>query len=149
MAAGAVGGYFGARMAAAGHDVAFIARGAHLHAIRRDSLGDTEMAGEQVSLLFLSPTGIWQAIHGRVQFGNLFFRQTGAASSVDANLLGLSVIATREDRLMQSSILLLAVFIPVEKFISRHRRETCLFASYQHFQLHHSMVRVSLFHDNR
>jgi 2-dehydropantoate 2-reductase len=29
MAAGAVGGYFGARLAAAGHDVFFIARGAH------------------------------------------------------------------------------------------------------------------------
>jgi 2-dehydropantoate 2-reductase len=38
MAAGAVGGYFGARMAAAGHDVAFIARGAHRDAIRRDGL---------------------------------------------------------------------------------------------------------------
>ena len=38
MAAGAVGGYFGARMAAAGHDVHFIARGAHLEAIRKDGL---------------------------------------------------------------------------------------------------------------
>jgi 2-dehydropantoate 2-reductase len=38
MAAGAVGGYFGGRMAAAGHDVAFIARGAHHDAIRRDGL---------------------------------------------------------------------------------------------------------------
>jgi 2-dehydropantoate 2-reductase len=38
MAAGAVGGYFGARMAAAGHDVAFIARGAHRDAICRDGL---------------------------------------------------------------------------------------------------------------
>ena len=38
MAAGAVGGYFGARMAAAGHDVTFIARGAHLDAIRADGL---------------------------------------------------------------------------------------------------------------
>src|SRR5262245_9988383 len=38
MAAGAVGGYFGARMAAAGHEVAFIARGAHRDAIRRDGL---------------------------------------------------------------------------------------------------------------
>jgi signal transduction histidine kinase len=38
MAAGAVGGYFGARMAAAGHDVAFIARRAHLDAIRRNGL---------------------------------------------------------------------------------------------------------------
>jgi len=38
MAAGAVGGYFGGRMAAAGHDVVFIARGAHGDAVRRDGL---------------------------------------------------------------------------------------------------------------
>jgi 2-dehydropantoate 2-reductase len=38
MAAGAVGGYFGGRMAAAGHDVSFIARGAQLEAIRRNGL---------------------------------------------------------------------------------------------------------------
>jgi 2-dehydropantoate 2-reductase len=38
MAAGAVGGYFGARMAAAGHDVAFIARRAHLDAIRNNGI---------------------------------------------------------------------------------------------------------------
>jgi 2-dehydropantoate 2-reductase len=38
MAAGAVGGYFGARLAAAGHDVAFIARGTHRDAMRRDGL---------------------------------------------------------------------------------------------------------------
>ena len=38
MAAGAVGGYYGGRMAAAGHDVTFIARGAHRDAIRRDGL---------------------------------------------------------------------------------------------------------------
>ena len=38
MAAGAVGGYFGGRMAAAGNDVAFIARGAHGDSIRRDGL---------------------------------------------------------------------------------------------------------------
>jgi 2-dehydropantoate 2-reductase len=38
MAAGAVGGYFGGRMAAAGHDVAFIARGAYRDAICRDGL---------------------------------------------------------------------------------------------------------------
>ena len=38
MAAGAVGGYFGARMAAAGHDVTFIARGAHRDAIRDNGL---------------------------------------------------------------------------------------------------------------
>src|SRR5262249_30825246 len=38
MAAGAVGGYFGGRMAAAGHDVAFIARGAHRDAISQNGL---------------------------------------------------------------------------------------------------------------
>jgi 2-dehydropantoate 2-reductase len=38
MAAGAVGGYFGGRMAAAGHDVAFVARGPHRDAIRGDGL---------------------------------------------------------------------------------------------------------------
>ncbi len=38
MAAGAVGGYFGARLAAAGHEVHFIARGAQLDAIRRNGL---------------------------------------------------------------------------------------------------------------
>ena len=38
MAAGAVGAYYGARMAAAGHDVFFIARGANLEAIKANGL---------------------------------------------------------------------------------------------------------------
>jgi 2-dehydropantoate 2-reductase len=55
MAAGAVGGYFGARMAAAGHDVAFIARGVHRDAIARDGLrvesplGDLHLKGANVT----------------------------------------------------------------------------------------------------
>ena len=44
MAAGAVGGYFGARLAAAGHDVFFIARGAHRDAIAKNGLEDRERA---------------------------------------------------------------------------------------------------------
>lgn len=36
--AGGVGGYFGARLAAAGNDVTFVARGRHLEAIRRSGL---------------------------------------------------------------------------------------------------------------
>ena len=36
--AGGVGGYFGARLAAAGNEVTFVARGAHLEAIRRSGL---------------------------------------------------------------------------------------------------------------
>lgn len=38
MAAGAVGGYFGARLAQAGHEVAFVARGRHLEALRANGL---------------------------------------------------------------------------------------------------------------
>jgi 2-dehydropantoate 2-reductase len=38
MAAGALGAYFGGRLAEAGHDVHFIARGAHKDAIERDGL---------------------------------------------------------------------------------------------------------------
>jgi len=38
MGAGGVGGFFGARLARAGHDVAFVARGAHLAAMRERGL---------------------------------------------------------------------------------------------------------------
>lgn len=38
LGSGAVGGYYGARLALAGHDVIFIARGAHLEAIRARGL---------------------------------------------------------------------------------------------------------------
>jgi 2-dehydropantoate 2-reductase len=46
MAAGAVGGYLGARMAAAGHDVFFIARGAHLAAIKSNGLRIESVHGD-------------------------------------------------------------------------------------------------------
>ena len=46
MAAGAVGGYFGARLAAAGHEVHFIARGALLDAIRRNGLKVESLHGD-------------------------------------------------------------------------------------------------------
>jgi 2-dehydropantoate 2-reductase len=38
LGSGAVGGYYGAKLARAGHDVTFIARGAHLEAIRANGL---------------------------------------------------------------------------------------------------------------
>ena len=38
MGSGGVGGYFGARLAAAGNDVTFVARGTHLEAMRKDGL---------------------------------------------------------------------------------------------------------------
>jgi 2-dehydropantoate 2-reductase len=51
MGSGGVGGYFGGRLAQAGHDVTFVARGAHLAAIRERGLrvfsteGDFEVQG--------------------------------------------------------------------------------------------------------
>jgi len=51
---GAVGGYYGARLARAGHEVTFIARGAHLDALRgrgltvRSPLGDFTVATQAV-----------------------------------------------------------------------------------------------------
>jgi 2-dehydropantoate 2-reductase len=55
MGAGGVGGYFGARLAHAGHDVAFIARGRHLRALKErglrvtSALGDVHLANPIVS----------------------------------------------------------------------------------------------------
>ncbi|MCD6041185.1 MAG: 2-dehydropantoate 2-reductase, partial [Burkholderiales bacterium] len=49
MAAGGVGGYFGARLVQAGEQVSFIARGRHLEALRsqgltvKSSLGDAQL----------------------------------------------------------------------------------------------------------
>ena len=46
MGAGGLGGYFGARLAAAGNDVAFVARGAHLAAIKQNGLRVTSARGD-------------------------------------------------------------------------------------------------------
>jgi 2-dehydropantoate 2-reductase len=45
---GAVGGYYGAKLARAGHDVTFIARGAHLRAIREQGLAVKSPLGDFV-----------------------------------------------------------------------------------------------------
>lgn len=50
MGAGGVGGYFGAQLARAGHDVAFVARGAHLAALREHGLAiESELAPVHLS----------------------------------------------------------------------------------------------------
>jgi 2-dehydropantoate 2-reductase len=46
MGTGGVGGYFGARLAQGGHDVAFVARGRHLAAIRERGLRVTSALGD-------------------------------------------------------------------------------------------------------
>jgi 2-dehydropantoate 2-reductase len=54
MATGGVGGYFGARLAAAGEDVHFIARGAHLAALREKGLSLKSANGD----LHLQPVAV-------------------------------------------------------------------------------------------
>ncbi|POX52799.1 2-dehydropantoate 2-reductase [Streptomyces sp. Ru72] len=64
--AGGVGGYFGARLAAAGHEVTFVARGRHLEAIRergllvRSPLGDLKVPATSVvaSIAELEPADV-------------------------------------------------------------------------------------------
>ncbi|TDB00373.1 2-dehydropantoate 2-reductase [Halomonas marinisediminis] len=46
MGSGGVGGYFGARLAEAGHEVTFIARGEHLAAMRREGLRVSSTEGD-------------------------------------------------------------------------------------------------------
>jgi 2-dehydropantoate 2-reductase len=46
MGAGAVGGYFGARLVSAGHNVAFVARGSHLDAMRKNGLRVKSVNGD-------------------------------------------------------------------------------------------------------
>ncbi|MDY7116038.1 2-dehydropantoate 2-reductase [Halomonas sp. SSL-5] len=46
MGSGGVGGYFGARLAEAGHEVTFIARGEHLAVMRRDGLEVSSIEGD-------------------------------------------------------------------------------------------------------
>lgn len=70
--AGAVGGHLAARLAAAGHEVAVVARGAHLEAMRRD--GVKLLHGEEV-------------IHGRVRSGSPA-PQDAVFVTLKANLLG-------------------------------------------------------------
>ncbi|HEY7055192.1 MAG TPA: 2-dehydropantoate 2-reductase [Vicinamibacterales bacterium] len=48
LGSGAVGGYYGARLAHAGHDVTFVARGAHLAAIREHGLAVRSPLGDFV-----------------------------------------------------------------------------------------------------
>jgi 2-dehydropantoate 2-reductase len=48
MGAGGVGGYFGARLAQAGHEVTFIARGRHLEAMRQKGLALKSPLGDAV-----------------------------------------------------------------------------------------------------
>ena len=61
MGADALGGYFGGRLAAAGHEVTLIARGAHLAAIQRNGLRIRSPKGDPL-ILFAGVAGVAIAI---------------------------------------------------------------------------------------
>src|SRR4029077_11571160 len=56
LGAGAVGGYFGARLAGGGHDVTLVARGANLDALRQGGL-TVELPGETLRLRSIRAVG--------------------------------------------------------------------------------------------
>ena len=59
MGSGGIGGYYGGRMAAAGHDVTFIARGSHLEAMQQNGLAiesrDRSIASSSASSFGIPP----------------------------------------------------------------------------------------------
>jgi len=95
MGTGGVGGYFGARLAQAGCDVSFIARGAHLAAIREQGLrvesklGDVHLSPvrvtddprtlEPVDLVFFS-VKLWDTAAAAHSIASLFGPDTGIVS---------------------------------------------------------------------
>src|SRR5690554_8206848 len=76
---GGVGGYFGARLAQAGNDVCFVARGAHLEAMQTRGL-------------------MLKSILGDVQIGRARFVSTLAVSGL-ADLILVAVIVLQVDEL--------------------------------------------------
>ena len=65
MGAGAVGAYFGAKLSESGNDVAFLARGSHLDALRRDGLRVDSPGGDLriQNALFTNDPGEVAAVH--------------------------------------------------------------------------------------
>ena len=95
MGTGGVGGYFGARLAAGGHDVAFVARGAQLKALRdnglrvRSPLGDLHLptvaaTDEPTELdpvdLVLFGVKLWDTEHAAEQIRPLLRADTAVVS---------------------------------------------------------------------
>ena len=98
MGAGALGGYFGGRLAAAGHDVAFVARGAHLAAMQKDGLRIESPRGD----LYLpevkavaDPADTGSA--GVVLFMVKNYDVEGAAQAIKPVVGGSSVIVTLQN----------------------------------------------------
>jgi 2-dehydropantoate 2-reductase len=95
MGTGGVGGYFGARLAQAGHEVVFVARGAHLEALRASGLrvesplGDihlprveatSELAGIDAVDIVLFGVKLWDTLQAAEAIKPLVKGDTGVVS---------------------------------------------------------------------
>lgn len=113
MGAGGVGGYFGARLQQAGHDVAFFARGKHLAALKQDGL------------TLKSPLGAAQ-LDVRV------FEDPGEASSVDVVMFAVKLWDTESaaERL-RPIVAGHTIVIPLQNGVESVERLTTVFAREQ------------------
>ena len=91
LGAGGIGGYYGARLAKAGHDVTLLARGAHLEALRRRGLTVRTPEGElTVPLVARAPAAVEAGDGGPVDLLLFCVKafDTEAAAAAVAPLLG-------------------------------------------------------------
>jgi len=84
--AGAIGGYVGGWLAAAGEDVTFIARGANLEAIRRDGM---RVIGEDGTVVTARASAVERAVDAGPQDVAILAVKAHQVSAVAADLAGL------------------------------------------------------------
>ena len=106
MGTGGVGGYFGARLAQAGHEVAFVARGAHLEALRtrglrvQSPLGDVHLPRVEATD---DPAGIGTV--ELVLFGVKLWDTLQAAEGVKPLIQGTTGVVSFQNGVVKDDIL--------------------------------------------
>ena len=110
--AGGVGGYFGGRLAAAGEDVAFIARGAHLAAMRSHGLKIESALGDAL----IAPVTAIETAHGRgpvdVVFVAVKIGDTPSAIDACGDAVGPDTVVISLQNGLAADDMLLAAFGP-------------------------------------
>ncbi len=106
MATGAVGGYFGARLSQAGHDVAFVARGRQLEALRahglrvESPLGDVHLPDVMATD---EPSGIGTV--DLVLFGVKLWDTLEAAEAIEPLVAGTTAVVSFQNGVVKDDIL--------------------------------------------
>lgn len=115
MGTGGVGGYFGARLAAAGHDVGFVARGANLTAIKagglivKSALGDLHLRQPRASD---DPAALWErgSPAADVAFMTVKLGDTDSACRALAGALGPATTVISLQNGVEANALLIQAF---------------------------------------